>query len=105
MFSFDSDKTPRQHWTKTANAEFFVMFELLCITATMSERTNTTASFSNDTKKERLGFSIHETADALGISYISVIRLVQRGKLKSVRALKTRIIPRAEIERFLSETA
>lgn len=50
----------------------------------------------------RLAFSLQETADMLGLSYITVYRLVQRGKLKSSGALRTKLIPKAEIERFLT---
>lgn len=49
----------------------------------------------------RLAFSLQETADMLGLSYITVYRLVQRGKLKSSGPLRTKIIAKTEIDRFL----
>jgi excisionase family DNA binding protein len=53
----------------------------------------------------RLAFSMRETADMLGLSYITVHRLVQRGKLKSGGSLRTKLISKAEIERFLTSEA
>jgi excisionase family DNA binding protein len=52
----------------------------------------------------RLAFTMQETADILGVSYKTVHRLLQRGLLKGSRALRHKIIPRTEIERFLKET-
>jgi excisionase family DNA binding protein len=53
---------------------------------------------------ERLAFSIHETAATLGLSYHTVLRLLKRGLLRSSNALRHKLIPRSEIERFLRET-
>ncbi len=53
----------------------------------------------------RLGFSLKETAYTLGTSYASVLRLIDRGLLKPSRALRTTIVPRTEVERFLRETS
>lgn len=53
-------------------------------------------------KLPRLAFSLQETADMLGLSYITVYRLVQRGKLKSSGPLRTKLITKAEIDRFLA---
>ena len=50
----------------------------------------------------RLAFSLQETADMLGLSYITVYRLVQRGKLKSSGPLRTKLITKLEIDRFLA---
>jgi excisionase family DNA binding protein len=52
----------------------------------------------------RLAFSIKETANLLGVSYATVNRLLQRGLLKSSLALRTKLISRKEIDRFLAET-
>lgn len=53
-------------------------------------------------KTERLAYSIHESADMLGIGYFSVYRLIQRGKLKACRALRGKLlIPRTELLRLL----
>lgn len=50
----------------------------------------------------RLAFTMDETAKMLGISYISVHRLLKRGLLKSSKALRHKLIPAAEIQRFLN---
>jgi excisionase family DNA binding protein len=52
----------------------------------------------------RLAYSMRETADLLGVSYITVHRLLKRGLLKSSQALRHKIIPRTEIERFLKDS-
>ena len=53
----------------------------------------------------RLAYTLHETAKILGISYISVYRLVERKKLKCSNALPGRkLIPSREIEAFLTRT-
>jgi predicted site-specific integrase-resolvase len=53
----------------------------------------------------RLAYSLTEVAQILGVSYITVFRLVKRGLLKSSTALRTHIISHKEIERFLVDTA
>ena len=50
----------------------------------------------------RLAYTMAETARILGISYISVHRLLKRGLLKSSTALRHKLIPKTEIERFLN---
>ncbi len=52
----------------------------------------------------RLAYTMRETAEILGVSYITVWRLLQRGKLHASDAIRNKIIPRAEIDRFLQET-
>ncbi len=52
----------------------------------------------------KLAYSMRETADLLSVSYVTVHRLLKRGLLKSSGALRHKIIPRSEIERFLKET-
>ena len=52
----------------------------------------------------RLAYTMKETAAILGVSYITVQRLVQRGLLKSSSALRHKLIPVAEIEKFLKST-
>ena len=60
----------------------------------------------NDTNSPgRLAYSMAETAAVLGISYISVHRLLKRGLLKSSSVLRTKLIAKSEIERFLKESA
>jgi len=46
-----------------------------------------------------------ETAEILGISYMTVHRLIQRGLLRSSSALRCKIISKIEIDRFLKETS
>jgi len=52
----------------------------------------------------RLAYTLKETAQVLGVSYMTAFRLCQRGKLRSSSALRTKLISRAEIERFLKDT-
>jgi excisionase family DNA binding protein len=52
----------------------------------------------------RLGYSMAEAAIVLGVSYITVHRLLKRGLLKSCSALRTKLIPHTELERFLKES-
>jgi excisionase family DNA binding protein len=52
----------------------------------------------------RLAYTMQETAKILGVSYITVHRLLKRGLLKSSRALRHKLIPATEIERFLRES-
>jgi hypothetical protein len=52
----------------------------------------------------RLAYSMLETASLLGVSYITVHRLVKRRLLKSSNALRHKVIPLTEIQRFLKET-
>jgi hypothetical protein len=55
-------------------------------------------------KPLRLAYTMKETAALLGVSYITVHRLVQRRLLKSSLAVRCKIIPLVEIQRFLRET-
>ena len=52
----------------------------------------------------RLAYSMQDTAAILGVSYITVHRLLKRGLLRSSSALRHKIIPATEIERFLKST-
>ncbi len=52
----------------------------------------------------RLAYSIDETGKVLGISNVSVYRLIKLGKLKPSSALRHKLIPISEIERFLDES-
>jgi excisionase family DNA binding protein len=52
----------------------------------------------------QLAFTMKETAEILGVSYITVHRLLQRWLLRSTNTLRHKIIPRTEIERFLKST-
>lgn len=52
---------------------------------------------------ERDAYTMKETAERLGISYMSVFRLVKRGLLKPCVALRIKLISQREIDRFLRE--
>ena len=52
---------------------------------------------------ERDAYTMQETAEKLGISYMSVFRLVKRGLLKPCVALRIKLISQKEIDRFLRE--
>jgi len=56
------------------------------------------------TDRKKLAYSRHEAAEVLGISAITVDRLVKRGLLKPSRATRRPLFPVWEIERFLRET-
>ena len=56
-------------------------------------------------RQEKMAFSIKEAAVLLGLSYCSVWRMVRRGKLRVVGDLRTKLVPRAELERYLSNYA
>jgi len=47
---------------------------------------------------------MQETADILGVSYVTVHRWLKCGLLRSSSALGRKLIPLAEIERFLKDT-
>jgi integrase len=52
----------------------------------------------------RLAYTMRETAVILGISYITVHRLLKRGKIRASDAIRNKVIPHTEIERFLRES-
>lgn len=66
---------------------------------------NPSVPVPNVTSLPRLAYSVRETAEILGVSEISVYRLLERKLLRSSKALRHKLISRAEIERFLAETA
>ena len=49
----------------------------------------------------KMAYSMREAAQVIGVSYITVHRLLKRGLLRSSSALRTKIISHAELERFL----
>ncbi|MGO9588209.1 MAG: helix-turn-helix domain-containing protein [Limisphaerales bacterium] len=57
-----------------------------------------------NSENKRLAYTMRETAEIMGVSYITVHRLIKRGLLKNSKVLRNKIIPAAEIERFLKET-
>ena len=52
---------------------------------------------------DRQAFSVDEVAAMLGVTPKSIYRLLQRGLLKSLKALRHHRIPRKELERFLQQ--
>jgi hypothetical protein len=52
----------------------------------------------------RIGFGPHEAAAMLGISPVSLDRLVARGLLRPSRALRRPLFTERELLRFLEET-
>jgi excisionase family DNA binding protein len=51
---------------------------------------------------ERLAYSVQEAADMLGVHYFSIYRLIQRGKLKTCRALRGKLlVSRSELLKLL----
>jgi excisionase family DNA binding protein len=65
---------------------------------------NHLGSADNVVTLPRLAYSLDETAQILGVSKITVYRLLERGLLKSSTAMRHKLIPVTEIERFLQET-
>ena len=62
------------------------------------------AEQSNPPAVPRLAYSMREAAEALGVSYISMHRLIKRGLIMSSSALRTKLIPAAELQRFLESS-
>jgi len=52
----------------------------------------------------KLAYSPAEAAEVLGVCQDTVYRLLRRGKLRASNALRHKLIPRTEIERFLEST-
>ena len=67
--------------------------------ATATQNPTTTAN-----PLPRLAYTMRETAKILGVSYITVHRLLKRGKLRASDAIRNKVIPHTEIERFLRES-
>ncbi len=52
----------------------------------------------------KLAYTMREAAQVLGVSYMTMHRLLKRGLIKSSGALRVKVIPRSELERFLRTT-
>lgn len=52
----------------------------------------------------KLAYSMQEAAQVLGVSYMSMHRLIKRGLIRSSSAFRTKVIPHGELERFLKAT-
>ena len=57
-----------------------------------------------EAKPAPMSFTVKQTAELLGVGNETVYRLLKRGLLRSSSALRTKVIPKSEIERFLKET-
>jgi excisionase family DNA binding protein len=69
-----------------------------------SEQISVAQSTEQTPEKERLAYSLLEVADMLGVDYLSVYRLIQRGKLKACRALRGKfLVTRTELMRMLNK--
>jgi excisionase family DNA binding protein len=55
---------------------------------------------AGEAKPAHMSYSVKETAELLGISGGTVYRLLKLGLLRSSSALRTKVIPKSEIERF-----
>ena len=55
--------------------------------------------------KEKLALSPDETRAALGVGRTTMYNLIAAGRLRAVRVNRRLIVPLAEIQRFLSESA
>ncbi len=53
--------------------------------------------------RDRLAYTLQEAAALCGVSYISVWRLVKRGKIRTCGHLRHKLVSRSELERFLAE--
>jgi excisionase family DNA binding protein len=63
-----------------------------------------TAALGEAPEKERLAYTLLEVADMIGVDYLSVYRLIQRGKLKACRALRGKfLVTRSELLRMLNK--
>ena len=52
----------------------------------------------------KLAYSMREAAEVIGVSYITMFRLLKRGLIKSSSACRHKLIPHRELERFLKDT-
>ena len=69
-----------------------------------SDKTSGMAAKQEINMESRLALTRQETAKALGVTPITVDRLVARGLLRPCRVLRRPLFPLPEIDRFLKET-
>lgn len=72
--------------------------------AASESKATATQNHTDNAGLPRLAFTMAETAEILGVSYITVHRLLKRGKLRASDAIRNKVIPRTEIEKFLRES-
>ena len=70
----------------------------------MKSNAPTSETKSDKPALPKLAYSMAETAQVIGVTYITVHRLLKRGLLRSSTALRHKLIPASEIERFLKAT-
>jgi DNA-directed RNA polymerase specialized sigma24 family protein len=66
--------------------------------------TNGAAEAEEKIALPRLCYSMKEAAEIIGVSYITMHRLLKRGLIKSSSALRTKLIAYTELQRFLKAT-
>lgn len=71
---------------------------------TLEKRLSALEEQKGENQKPRVGFSIKEVAIMLGRNPATVMRLIQRGKLKCNKSLRTPIISKRHLEEFLNES-
>ena len=49
----------------------------------------------------RMAFSVTETAEILGLSVVTIRRLIRKGRLRTISGLRHRLVPLTEIQRLL----
>ncbi len=69
----------------------------------MSSKSKKKRNASHTVHIERRAFKIAEAASALGVTPISIRRLIKRGLIRPNRALRHVLIPVQEIDRLLLE--
>ena len=74
------------------------------VEASESKAANSQTPTATATPLPRLAYTMRETAAILGVSYITVHRLLKRGKIRASDAIRNKVIPKTEIERFLRES-
>ena len=72
--------------------------------AAVSESQTNATQNPTTTPLPRLAYTMRETAGIIGVSYITVHRLLKRGKLRASDAMRNKVIPLTEIERFLKDS-
>lgn len=70
----------------------------------MSTEESNSVEQGGSTPLPKITYSPAEAAKVLGVCQDTVYRLIRRGKLRASNALRHKLIPRSEIERFLEST-
>lgn len=61
-----------------------------------------TVTLSSPPALPRLAYSTQETAEVLGLSIATVRRLIAKGRLRTIRGIRHRMVPVSEIQRLLA---